>query len=62
MNPAPNHSIVSRWQSLLRISFFWHSFFLISLLVLASTLVWLQIFLTQEYEPGVTRNAHQIAT
>jgi two-component system osmolarity sensor histidine kinase EnvZ len=62
VNPAPNHSIGSRWQSLLRISFFWHSFFLISLLVLASTLVWLQIFLTQEYEPGVTRNAHQIAT
>lgn len=46
----------------LRFSFFWHSFFLIGLLVLSSTLVWLQIFLTQEYEPGVVRNAHQIAS
>jgi len=46
----------------LRFGFFWRSFFLIGLLVLSSTLVWLQIFLTQEYEPGVLRNAHQIAT
>jgi two-component system, OmpR family, osmolarity sensor histidine kinase EnvZ len=46
----------------LRIDFFWRSFFLIGLLVLGSTLVWLQIFLTQEYEPGVVRNAHQIAS
>jgi len=45
-----------------RFGFFWRSFFLIGLLVLSSTLVWLQIFLTQEYEPGVLRNAHQIAT
>jgi len=49
-------------RRIFRFGFFWRSFFLIGLLVLSSTLVWLQIFLTQEYEPGVLRNAHQIAT
>lgn len=58
--PPSGAAQAPRWR--IRIGFFWRSFFLIGLLVLGSTLVWLQIFLTQEYEPGVVRNAHQIAT
>jgi len=60
VNAPPASSVSPRWR--LRFSFFWRSFFLIGLLVLSSTLVWLQIFMTQEYEPGVVRNAQQIAT
>jgi len=44
------------------LSLFWRTFVLLSLLMLCSTLVWLLMFLTQEYEPRVLRNAHQIAT
>lgn len=58
--PPSGAAQAPRWR--IRIGFFWRSFFLIGLLVLGSTLVWFQIFLTQEYEPGVVRNAHQIAT
>jgi two-component system osmolarity sensor histidine kinase EnvZ len=35
---------------------------LLSVLMLCSTLLWLLMFRTQEYEPRVLRNAHQIAT
>ena len=41
---------------------FWRTFILLSVLMLCSTLVWLLMFRTQEYEPRVLRNAHQIAT
>ena len=44
------------------LSLFWRTFILLSLLMLCSTLVWLLLFRTQEYEPRVLRNAHQIAT
>ena len=57
-----------RWMARLRrrplhhLSLFWRTFVLLSLLMLCSTLVWLLLFRTQEYEPRVLRNAHQIAT
>ncbi len=41
---------------------FWRTFILLGLLILCSTLAWLHLFRTQEYEPRVLRNAHQIAT
>ncbi len=44
------------------LSLFWRTFVLLSVLMLCSTLVWLLMFRTQEYEPRVLRNAHQIAT
>jgi len=44
------------------LSLFWRTFILLSLLMLCSTLVWLLLFRTQEYEPRVLRNAHQLAT
>ena len=44
------------------LSLFWRTFVLLSLLMLCSTLLWLLMFRTQEYEPRVLRNAHQIAT
>lgn len=44
------------------LSLFWRTFILLSLLILCSTVVWLQLFRTQEYEPRIMRNAHQIAT
>jgi two-component system osmolarity sensor histidine kinase EnvZ len=34
----------------------------LALLILSSSLAWLQVFRTQEYEPRILRNAHQIAT
>ncbi|WP_416548631.1 ATP-binding protein [Limnohabitans sp. DCL3] len=45
-----------------KLSLFWRTFFLLALLILCSSLAWLQLFRTQEYEPRVLRNAHQIAT
>jgi two-component system, OmpR family, osmolarity sensor histidine kinase EnvZ len=49
-------------QPLRGLSLFWRTFILLSVLMLCSTLVWLLLFRTQEYEPRVLRNAHQIAT
>ena len=49
-------------QPLRGLSLFWRTFILLSALMLCSTLVWLLMFRTQEYEPRVLRNAHQIAT
>lgn len=49
-------------RSLRGLSLFWRTFVLLSLLILFSTLVWLLLFRSQEYEPRVLRNAHQIAT
>lgn len=46
----------------LQLSLFWRTFFLLVLLILCSSLAWLQVFRTQEYEPRILRNAHQIAT
>jgi two-component system osmolarity sensor histidine kinase EnvZ len=46
----------------LKVSLFWRTFFLLALLILCSSLAWLQMFRTQEYEPRILRNAHQIAT
>ncbi len=46
----------------LRLSLFWRTFVLLGLMILCSSLAWLQLFRTQEYEPRVLRNAHQIAT
>jgi len=45
-----------------RFSLFWRTFFLLALLILFSSVAWLQMFKTQEYEPRILRNAHQIAT
>ena len=44
------------------LSLFWRTFILLGLLILCSTLAWLHLFRTQEYEPRILRNAHQIAT
>lgn len=51
-----------RFWPLQELSLFWRTFVLLSLLMLCSTLVWLWLFRTQEYEPRVLRNAQQIAT
>ena len=49
-------------QPLRGLSLFWRTFVLLGLLILCSTVVWLLLFRSQEYEPRVLRNAHQIAT
>ena len=49
-------------QRRLQLSLFWRTFFLLCLLILCSSLAWLQVFRTQEIEPRILRNAHQIAT
>lgn len=46
----------------LQISLFWRTFLMLVLLIAFSSLAWLQMFRTQEYEPRILRNAHQIAT
>ena len=46
----------------LKLSLFWRTFVLLAMLILFSSLAWLQLFRTQEYEPRIMRNAHQIAT
>jgi two-component system osmolarity sensor histidine kinase EnvZ len=46
----------------LKFSLFWRTFVLLALLILCSSLAWLQLFRTQEYEPRILRNAQQIAT
>lgn len=46
----------------LKLSLFWRTFILLALLIFFSNLAWLQMFKTQEYEPRILRNAHQIAT
>ena len=51
-HPQPRHGL----------SLFWRTFILLGLLILCSTAAWLQLFRTQEYEPRILRNAHQIAT
>ena len=46
----------------LPLSLFWRTFILLALLILFSSVAWLQMFRTQEYEPRILRNVHQIAT
>ena len=46
----------------LQLSLFWRTFILLALLILFSSMAWLQMFRTQEYEPRILRNVHQIAT
>ena len=47
---------------LVKLSLFWRTFILLALLIFFSTVAWVQMFKTQEYEPRILRNAHQIAT
>ena len=47
---------------MLKVSLFWRTFILLALLIFFSSVAWLQMFRTQEYEPRILRNAHQIAT
>ena len=66
MNPAktgmPEGAEPEKLPRRLKLSLFWRTFFLLALLILFSSLAWLQMFRTQEYEPRILRNAHQIAT
>ncbi len=66
MNPAedPLAENESKGQTFprLKLSLFWRTFVLLAMLIVFSSLTWLQLFRTQEYEPRILRNAHQIAT
>ena len=44
------------------LSLFWRTFALLALLIFCSALAWVQLVRTQEYEPRMLRNAHQIAS
>lgn len=48
--------------ALSELSLFWRTCVLLGMLMLCSTVAWLLMFRTQEYEPRVLRTAHQIAT
>jgi len=43
-------------------SLFWRTFFLLALLLVGSTVAWLQTFRQLEYEPRAIQTAHQIAS
>ncbi|MET0544582.1 MAG: histidine kinase dimerization/phospho-acceptor domain-containing protein, partial [Variovorax sp.] len=43
-------------------SLFWRTFFLLALLLIGSTVAWLQTFRQLEYEPRAMQTAHQIAS
>ncbi len=58
----PRHAVNATTQLLRGLSLFWRTFVLLGMLILCSILVWLLLFRSQEYEPRVLRNAHQIAT
>jgi two-component system osmolarity sensor histidine kinase EnvZ len=58
----PEGAVPEKLSRRLKLSLFWRTFFLLALLILFSSLAWLQMFRTQEYEPRILRNAHQIAT
>jgi len=49
-------------KSRLGLSLFWRTFFLLALLLVGSTIAWLQTFRQLEYEPRAIQTAHQIAS
>ncbi len=51
-----------RGARLLGLSLFWRTFFLLALLLVGSTVAWVQTFRQLEYEPRVLQTAHQIAS
>ena len=59
---VPEPSVADKPARKLKLSLFWRTFIWLALLILFSSLAWLQMFRTQEYEPRILRNAHQIAT
>ena len=59
---APEHSVAEKPTRKLKLSLFWRTFIWLALLILFSSMAWLQMFRTQEYEPRILRNVHQIAT
>ena len=66
MKPAPTapDEVTAKTSEgpLVKLSLFWRTFILLALLIFFSSVAWLQMFKTQEYEPRILRNAHQIAT
>ena len=66
MKPAPTapDEVTAKASDgpLVKLSLFWRTFILLALLIFFSSVAWLQMFKTQEYEPRILRNAHQIAT
>ena len=66
MNPTPSapDEVTAKASTgpRVKLSLFWRTFILLALLIFFSSVAWLQMFRTQEYEPRILRNAHQIAT
>ncbi|WP_213954323.1 MULTISPECIES: sensor histidine kinase [unclassified Variovorax] len=63
--PSPLESVGSASRGArLKVGFslFWRTFFLLALLLVGSTVAWLQTFRQLEYEPRAIQTAHQIAS
>ena len=61
--PSPLEMAGSRRARIkLGLSLFWRTFFLLGLLLIGSTIAWLQTFRQLEYEPRAIQTAHQIAS
>ncbi|WP_422823919.1 ATP-binding protein [Variovorax robiniae] len=62
-SPLENVGATSRGARLkVGFSLFWRTFFLLALLLVGSTVAWLQTFRQLEYEPRAIQTAHQIAS
>jgi len=59
---VPEPGVADKPARKLKLSLFWRTFIWLALLILFSSMAWLQMFRTQEYEPRILRNVHQIAT
>ncbi|MDM0044291.1 ATP-binding protein [Variovorax dokdonensis] len=61
-SPLANAAGPRRRRLRLGLSLFWRTFFLLALLLVGSTVAWLQTFRQLEYEPRAIETAHQIAS
>lgn len=59
---SPEDLALEKTPRKLAFSLFWRTFFILTLLILCSSFAWLQLFLSQEYEPRIMRSAQQVAT
>ncbi|HYP86354.1 sensor histidine kinase [Variovorax sp.] len=61
-SPLANASGPRRRRVRVGLSLFWRTFFMLALLLIGSTVAWLQTFRQLEYEPRTIQTAHQIAS
>ena len=63
-SPAPLETAPASLEAQRKVglSLFWRTFFMLALLLIGSTVAWLQTFRALEYEPRAIQTAQQIAS